>query len=219
MKVKFSHMLKYLRNRANMSMADLAKRIGVTPNYIGNVEKEYSSPPTMERCELIAKALNLSAVETNLLIDAAMEGRISGNEFEWITSKQKTSKVPVISWVHANNFSDAIDNFPVGISENYVETFTKGNNIFALLVKNACMIPEFIDGDIIIINPNIEAHNGDYVVVRDSKNDEATFKQFIKKGKNITLHPLNPKSKDIVLDHDERYSVIGVVVEKIKKYR
>lgn len=91
--------------------------------------------------------------------------------------------------------------------------------MFALKVMMDCMEPEFKEGDIIIVRPDITAENGDYVIVKDNKKSEATFKQLKRYGKTVVLHPLNPKYQDIVLDHDERYEIVGVVVSKEKRYR
>ena len=48
---------------------------------------------------------------------------------------------------------------------------------------------------------------------------EATFKQLKKYGKTRVLHPLNPKYDDIELSREIEYKIIGVVVEKKKRYR
>ena len=125
--------------------------------------------------------------------------------------------VPVISWVNANRF--AASPIPQDVADTFVHTTGKGKNIFALKVRSDCMEPEFIDGDIIIVRPDINADNGDYVIVQDNDSDEATFKQLKRYGRKVILHPLNHKYSDIELDHDERYQIIGVVIEKVKKYR
>ena len=80
------------------------------------------------------------------------------------------------------------------------------------------MEPEFREGDIVVIQPNIEPSQNDFVIIRDDKSNEATFKQFKIFGNKIILHPLNPKYPDIELNHKKQYTVIGKVVEKVKKY-
>lgn len=128
-------------------------------------------------------------------------------------------KIPVISWVHANRFFDAEDPFPPGIGEEYIFTTTKGKNIFSLRVKDDCMEPEFLEGDLIVVKPSIEPNNNDYVIVKDHQGNKATFKQLKKYGSKVILHPLNPKYTDLELDQTDRYEIIGVIVEKVKKYR
>ena len=63
-----------------------------------------------------------------------------------------------------------------------------------------------------------KAEHNDYVVVCNEE-WEATFKQLKKYGKTRVLHPLNAKYEDIELSKNTQYRIIGVVVEKKKKYR
>jgi SOS-response transcriptional repressor LexA len=74
------------------------------------------------------------------------------------------------------------------------------------------------DGDIIVINQFLKQENNDYVVVCYEEG-ESTFKQLKKYGKVRVLHPLNPKHGDIELSKDIEYRIVGVVLEKKKKYR
>ena len=55
--------------------------------------------------------------------------------------------------------------------------------------------------------------------VKASCDGEAIFKQLRKYGHTLVLHPLNSKYEDIELKKDIQYWVIGVVVEKKKRYR
>ena len=64
----------------------------------------------------------------------------------------------------------------------------------------------------------IKQEHNDYVVVCNEEG-ESTFKQLKKYGKIRVLHPLNPKYEDIELDRDIEYRIVGVVMEKKKRYR
>ena len=80
------------------------------------------------------------------------------------------------------------------------------------------METEFHEGDIIVINLYLKPEHNDYVVVSNEKG-EATFKQLKKYDRTRVLHLLNPKYDDIELSKDTGYRVVGVVVEKEKRYR
>ena len=95
---------------------------------------------------------------------------------------------------------------------------TDSNGTFALRVRGDSMEPEFHQEDIIVINPYLKAEHNDYVVVCNEE-WEATFKQLKKYEKVRVLHPLNVKYEDIELSKNTEYRIIGVVVEKKKKYR
>ena len=80
------------------------------------------------------------------------------------------------------------------------------------------METEFHEGDIIVINPYLKPEHNDYVVVSNVEG-EATFTQLKKYGRTRVLHPLNPRYVDIELSREIEYRIIGVVVEKKKRYR
>lgn len=82
------------------------------------------------------------------------------------------------------------------------------------------MEPEFKGGEIVIVNPHVEAKANDYVVVKNDE-EEATFKQFKQfkqYGDTAILHPLNPKCPDIELKKGVKYHIVGKIVEKKKVY-
>jgi len=62
------------------------------------------------------------------------------------------------------------------------------------------------------------AKPGDYVIVKNDDNGEATFKQLRKYGETIFLHPLSSKYEDIELNARSKYRVVGKVVKKEKRY-
>lgn len=125
-------------------------------------------------------------------------------------------RVPVISWAQAGNWQELCANFQHGEHEEYVETDSKG--VFALKVRGDSMETEFREGDIIVINPYLKPEHNDYVVIANDEG-EATFKQLKKYGKTRVLHPLNPKYDDMELNKDIEYRIVGVVMEKKKRYR
>ncbi|MBS0497522.1 MAG: S24 family peptidase [Proteobacteria bacterium] len=53
------------------------------------------------------------------------------------------------------------------------------------------MKPDFIDGMILIVEPDMSYLPNDFVIVKNG--DEATFKQVIKDGSDWYLKPLNPR--------------------------
>lgn len=152
------------------------------------------------------------------ITEAELFGAVPSPDVEKID--RQVQKIPLVSWVHANQFAGISDPFPVGVSDTWIlHTATGGKNMFALKVMSDCMEPEFREGDIIIVKPNVEARNGDFVIIKDGRANEATFKQLKIYGKKTILHPLNPKYQDIELDQKKNYEIVGVVVQKSKSYK
>lgn len=86
-----------------------------------------------------------------------------------------------------------------------------GGESFALMVMGFSMAPEFLEGEIIIIEPEGLAKHGSYVLAKHPR-DEWTFRQLIRDGASWLLHPLNPEFEDEPL---QNFSDIGgVIIQK-----
>ena len=126
----------------------------------------------------------------------------------------KLMNIPLLTWVQAGDMTEYDDRYPYpGCSDEYISTDLTGEHIFALRVKGESMSPKFLDGDIVIVNPDAQVDNGDYVIVKDVVNSETMLKQ-LKKYSNdlLVLHPLNPSFSDV--EFDKNYVIIGRVVRK-----
>jgi repressor LexA len=89
---------------------------------------------------------------------------------------------------------------------------------FALRVRGDSMIEENIqDGDIIIVNSQKTAENGQMVVALIDGN-YATVKKFYREPEFIRLEPANPQFKPIFIKTPDRLQIQGVVRGLIRKY-
>jgi SOS regulatory protein LexA len=89
---------------------------------------------------------------------------------------------------------------------------------FALRVRGDSMIEENIqDGDIIVVNSQKTAENGQMVVALIDGN-YATVKKFFREPDFIRLEPANPQFKPIFIKTPDRIQIQGVVRGLIRKY-
>lgn len=131
-----------------------------------------------------------------------------------------SNPIPVISWVAAGEFYEAIDIWPPGVSGEDVSVYSRkkvSKNAFALKVKGNSMEPRFTEGDIIIIDPGISCESGCFCVVKI--NEEVTFKKFYENENEIRIISLNEKYPEIVIKKGSPvvFKVIGKVVDMIPK--
>ena len=88
---------------------------------------------------------------------------------------------------------------------------------FALKIRGDSMLPDFKEGDIVIIDPMITPLPGDFVVAKNLE-EEATFKKYRPRGNNehgqlvFELVPCNPDYPTLRSDID-RCNIIGVMIE------
>ena len=119
--------------------------------------------------------------------------------------------VSVINSVRAGNFS-TVDDDDILVT---VRSAIKDDSAFALVVKGDSMDPVFHDGDLIVVSPSRNVNNGDYVVILDLEENQATVKTFHKQENKITLTPENQDYPIITItkNQSDRYKIAGRVCE------
>ena len=96
------------------------------------------------------------------------------------------------------------------------EMLLRGEDNFALRVVGDSMVDEGIrDGDIVIVKRQRDAQNGQTVVALIG--DEATIKQYYRRGTRVELRPANPRMSAIMVDEGD-LQVQGIVVGLIRKF-
>ncbi len=125
-------------------------------------------------------------------------------------------KVPLISWVQAGDFAEVVDLLHPGEAFEWIETTVQQRaHTFALRVQNDSMEPDFPAGTILIVEPELDAHAGDYVIAKNG-DEEATFKQLVRDGGDWYLKPLNPRYP---LKPFAGCHVVGVVRAAERRFR
>ena len=225
--------IKDRRQRAGLSAKEVAKRAGVSDVYILYIERGLRNP-TFSNLAKIMEALGVPfeefLISTGYMVErghyqagnhAHLQAHLQIGEpspdmnVEPLSAKG-LAKIPVISWVTAGKWKEVCDAFEPGDADEWIESDIKGVHVFALRVTGDSMEPEFKDGEIIIVNPHLEATPGDFVVVKN-KQGQATFKQLKKYGNRWVLHPLNSRYPDLEVKKGD-FSIIGRVVKKERRY-
>jgi phage repressor protein C with HTH and peptisase S24 domain len=116
-------------------------------------------------------------------------------------TKRKPISIPVVS------AEQPADDSPFGACS--------GAEPFALMVLGDSMEPEFVEREIIVVEPEGLATHGSYVVA--FHNEEYIFRQLIKRETGWVLHALNPAYPDHPIA--SLSGVRGVVIMKKKPGR
>lgn len=133
--------------------------------------------------------------------------------------------IPVISAIQAGRLKEISDPYAPGAGSavEYTDDHDLSKWAFALDISGESMLPDFREGDRIIVDPEMAPNPGDFVVARNGS-EEATFKKYRPRGINASgdmvfeLVPLNPDYPTMRSDV-ESLTVIGVMVEHRKKFR
>lgn len=119
--------------------------------------------------------------------------------------------------------TEAVDAYSLGDAAEWLLTDLElSPSAFALRIKGDSMLPEFREGDTVIIDPAVTPLPGDYVVAKNDDN-EATFKKYRPRGLNeqgqpvFELVPLNEDYPSLRSDRSN-LQIIGTMVEH-RRYR
>lgn len=103
-------------------------------------------------------------------------------------------EVPLLSNVQAGMYTEFVDNLHPGDADyEKIPSIAPVNRYtFALRVSGDSMEPEFPEGLVLIIEPELAPEKNDFVVARNGGN-ETVFKQLIQDGSEWYLKSLNPR--------------------------
>ncbi|MEW6194449.1 MAG: transcriptional repressor LexA [Bacteroidota bacterium] len=133
-----------------------------------------------------------------------------------IPKKNDVIEIPVVGRVAAG--------YPILAQENIEGNFSIDKNLlgshtecFGLKVRGDSMINAgILEGDLVIIQPQKEAINGEIVVALIG--DDATMKRYLIDDGRVFLVPENENYEAIEVDNLENFSIIGKVIGVFRSY-
>ena len=212
--------VKARREALNLSQVQLAKIAGCSQGTIGNLESGIRAQP--RKLLDIARALQVSPE----WLETGRGPMKSSNASNVEPAPIGMYRVPLISNIQAGMWAEIVDNFQPGDAEEWLLTSTKvSGHSFALKIKGDSMYradnPEsFKEGDVVLIDPDVQPKPGGFVAARNGK-QEATFKRYRPRGLNekgveyFELVPLNENYPTMRSDLEE-ITIIGTAVEHRK---
>ena len=129
---------------------------------------------------------------------------------------ERFGKVPLISWVQAGAWCEAISNFEPYHADTWLSCpVAISSSGYALQVRGDSMTNfgpgrSYPAGCIIFVDPEVEANTGDRVIARVPRTNEATFKVLVEDAGRTFLRPINPQYP--IIDITEETHICGKVV-------
>lgn len=215
MKTTIGDRIHEAREAKDLDQATLADKIGVVTRTLQRWEKGEQIPDGVSITK-IAKATN---VQPSWLLtgQGEMYGTPSRPENVYplnAASRRHVNLVdlPLISAVPAGKVATMFH--PDYVDDYVTVDDIKDPQAFALKVKGNSMAPRIEDGDVVVVSPREEVHNGDICVVR--VNDEDTLKKVKLEGNYIHLIPLNPDFEPVTVKKRD-VNFVWKVVKLIKE--
>jgi SOS-response transcriptional repressor LexA len=163
--------------------------------------------------EKMARSIEKNAGWPMMSLDASDEPNIQHG----ITLDPNRRGYPIISYVQAGAWREIVDSFPRGGADEYIlANSSYGPHTFALRIIGNSMEPEFREGDVIVVDPDVRPDPGNFVVARNDE-EAATFKKYRPRGiidgvEVFELVPLNPDYA-VMRSDQQPIQIIGTMVE------
>ncbi len=212
-----SERLKIAMQAAGVTQAELARRCNVKPPSVNGWLNGKAKFLRGENLLAAAKALNVSQHWL-----ATGQGEMTAIDTNVSSSTVGDRRIPLINYVQAGKLTEVTNINDIGADSWILTDLELSRNAFALEIKGNSMLPDFSEGDRIIIDPDIVPQPGDFVVAKNHK-EEATFKKYRLKGidsNGDNIFELIPLNEDYPTLRSDMIPlrIIGTMIEH-RKYR
>ncbi len=100
--------------------------------------------------------------------------------------------------------------------DRYVRMEMTGRRLFGVRVKGGSMEPLILEGDIVIVDPDVKPGLNEIAAVQ-APDGKLRVQQIRRQGRGkVVLHPLNHKYPDVVLDRT--YRLLGKVLRRYRDF-
>ncbi|HDO1323218.1 LexA family protein [Aeromonas veronii] len=220
--MKINERIKQTRKRLGYSQEILGSRVGVSRVSISQWERGENTPNGRYLNELAAAL----GVTVDWLLTGEGDAPSSSGEQQMPGYHNVEpavmlpgKRIPILSYVQAGNWREMCEQATT--FDGNVEFVSASGEIgpfgFGLWLRGDSMLPQFKEGDLIIVDPDEAPQPGDFVVAKNGSN-EATFKKYRPRGideNGQEVFELVPLNEDYPTMHSDRQhiQIIGVMVE------
>lgn len=188
----------------NLRLTDIADLLGKAP---AQVSAFGGKNPTKGIGDQIAREIEKALDLHNGYLDMPF----GLGEFNNATVLSRTGrKLPVMGSIAAGAWCEPALNFDPEDAEEWIDApGPVGPRAFILRIEGVSMEPKFVEGDKIVIDPDLEALPGHYVAAKRTRDQAATLKQLKQEGNEQYLYALNPDWPERIIHMTEEWSICG----------
>lgn len=197
-------LVKKLTAEQNMSMSELARRVGIAKSAISRYFNG-------------TRELPLNKIGDFASVLHTTPDYLLGMEYE--PQSSQGLQIPVLGTVAAGIPISAVED--ILDYEEVPQSWENQGEFFGLRIKGDSMEPRMESGDVVIVKQQPDANSGDTIIVLVN-GDDATCKKLQKTDNGIMLVSTNPKYPPMFYSNEEISTkpvvILGKVVELRQKY-
>ncbi len=208
-----------------LSQTAIADRFGIRPQAVSQWASG-STKPEAAKLDLLARLLGCSV--TYLLTGEEVQ-EDEDWERAYKNGEPAGKPIPIVNYITAGQWRSSASDSDYGDDDNawpiWLETDQPASSeAFALEVRGDSMLPTFVPGDRVIVDPAVEPRPGDVVVASIEGDTEAVLRKYRVVGFDSERKPifdLVPLNEDYpVLQINERQPgrIVGTMIEH-RRYR
>ncbi len=214
--------IKYARKEKGLTQIMLAKMAGMKGHQIiqnyekGKRGKRGNENPSLS---LLLKIADITGVS----VDWILTGRDEKNNIDSNNYSAIDRFSPIIGWDEIMLWKGKRNNMNLDNCELVPLFSEESRDCFGLRIRDDSMVSEdvysdsFIEGEIIIVDPNLEHSEGDYIIASENVSEIPKLRKLSSFDGRLILKALNNKYRDIYLNRES--IVYGVVIAKHKKIK
>lgn len=215
----FGERLKMLRAEKGKTLETVGSAVGVTRQYLSNVEHDYKTPGK--------NVIGALADYFGVTVDYMMGKTDIRNSYGYDSVYQKgyedgsrcmdaMDKIPLYDPISCGTgaWVDEIPSEFVGLPDGYLKTSLP---LFANEADGDSMMPTIHPDDLLIFGKTEDLDSGQ--IGAFSFNGEYYCKRFRRSGGQIWLHSDNPAYDPILVTADDEFRILGVLKARVSKCR
>ena len=208
--LEISNILNFLIKQAHLTEAGLARKINVPRATINRLVSGRTPDPR-------ASTLNAIAAYFNVTVDQLIGKQpLFLDDNKSIVASNPTL-IPIIEWKSTKIWETIVNELKTDGHFDWVMIDPSIDHArFAIRVNGESMSPQFQTNTILIIAPEREPKNRDFVMAYLKKDNEVVFRQLIVENKYKFLKAINTIFPTIKFENCDK--IIGVVIQTRKNY-
>jgi len=211
---KIGQNITTLMDACNIDATELSQQTGLPCSTISRLRSNTTEfSPNLSSLIPIAEFFHITL--SQLIGEEAIDKQVYGT---FKPNKIKKLSIPILNAENIMGYLDLASNQTQDTP--YLEIgFTLSEKAFAYLNAGNAMEPQFPDQTLLIIDPNLQVENLDYILAVPHGKKIPIFRQILIDGEDKYLRTLNPTFNEFIKITENSHTIIGIMVQSRRNFK